>query len=61
MKLPLSLWTNETVWAKKWPKWLAYIAGVAFELQNRGINLSGADLMISSDVPLGAGCLHLQR
>jgi len=40
---------------KKWPKWLAYIAGVAFELQNRGINLSGADLMISSDVPLGAG------
>jgi len=40
---------------QKWPKWLAYIAGVAFELQNRGINLSGADLMISSDVPLGAG------
>jgi galactokinase len=37
------------------PKWLGYIAGVAFELQNRGINLSGADLMISSDVPLGAG------
>jgi galactokinase len=36
-------------------KWLAYIAGVAFELQNRHINLSGADLMISSDVPLGAG------
>lgn len=40
---------------QKSPKWLAYIAGVAFELQNRGINLSGADLMISSDVPLGAG------
>jgi len=40
---------------QKWPKWLAYIASVAFELQNRGINLSGADLMISSDVPIGAG------
>jgi galactokinase len=40
---------------QKWPKWLGYIAGVAFELQNRGINLSGADLMIGSDVPLGAG------
>lgn len=37
------------------PKWLGYIAGVAFELQKRGIKLSGADLMISSDVPLGAG------
>jgi galactokinase len=40
---------------QKWPKWLAYIAGVAFELQNRGINLCGADLTISSEVPLGAG------
>lgn len=37
------------------PKWLGYIAGVAFELQERGIELSGADIMISSDVPLGAG------
>jgi galactokinase len=37
------------------PKWLAYIAGVAFELQKRGTKISGADLMVSSDVPIGAG------
>jgi galactokinase len=41
--------------AQKCPKWLGYIAGVAFELQHRGLNLSGADLMISSGVPVGAG------
>jgi galactokinase len=37
------------------PKWLGYIAGVAFELKERGTKISGADLMISSDVPIGAG------
>lgn len=37
------------------PKWLGYIAGVAFELEKSGVRLSGADLMISSDVPIGAG------
>lgn len=36
-------------------KWLGYIAGVALELRKRDLELSGADLMISSDVPLGAG------
>jgi len=36
-------------------KWLAYIAGVAFELEKGGARLSGADLVISSDVPIGAG------
>ncbi|MDQ3817809.1 MAG: galactokinase [Acidobacteriota bacterium] len=35
--------------------WLDYIEGVARELEKRGANLRGADLMISSDVPLGAG------
>jgi len=50
-----SLNQRDGLHTQKWPKWLAYIAGVAFELQNRGINLSGADLTISSDVPLGAG------
>lgn len=50
-----SLNQRDDLHTQKWPKWLAYIAGVAFELQNRGINLSGADLTISSDVPLGAG------
>ncbi len=37
------------------PDWLAYIAGVAFELRKRGTTITGADLMISSDVPIGAG------
>lgn len=37
------------------PKWLGYIAGVAFELQKRGTKISGADFMIRSDVPIGAG------
>ena len=36
-------------------KWLAYVAGVAFELERAGIELSGADLIISSQVPIGAG------
>jgi len=36
-------------------KWLAYIAGVAFELEKGGARLCGADLVISSDVPIGAG------
>jgi galactokinase len=36
-------------------EWLAYIAGVAFELEKGGGRLSGADIVISSDVPIGAG------
>lgn len=36
--------------------WLDYVEGVARELEKRGaLRLRGADLMISSDVPLGAG------
>ncbi len=35
--------------------WAAYIAGVAFELQNAGRKLAGTDLVIKSDVPIGAG------
>jgi galactokinase len=35
--------------------WLAYVAGVAFELEKGGSRLSGADLVIGSDVPTGAG------
>lgn len=34
--------------------WLRYIAGVAFDLGTR-VTLAGADLMISSNVPIGAG------
>jgi len=36
-------------------KWLGYIAGVAFELEKAGLKVAGADLAISSDVPIGAG------
>ena len=36
-------------------KWLSYIGGVAFEIEASGIKLSGANLMISSAVPIGAG------
>jgi galactokinase len=36
-------------------KWLGYIAGVAFELEKGGLKVPGADLAISSDVPIGAG------
>ena len=36
--------------------WLDYVEGVARELEKRGaLGLRGADLMIASDVPLGAG------
>jgi galactokinase len=35
--------------------WLDYIEGVAHALERRGLRLRGADLAISSDVPVGAG------
>lgn len=35
--------------------WTTYIAGLAAVLQENGFNLSGADLLLSSDVPIGAG------
>ena len=35
--------------------WLDYVEGVARALESRGIKLSGADLLIDSDVPAGAG------
>jgi galactokinase len=35
--------------------WLDYVEGVAQALQTRGVSLSGADLLIDSDVPAGAG------
>lgn len=37
------------------PGWIDYIKGVAAELQAAGIDLHGADLEISSDIPLGGG------
>jgi galactokinase len=36
-------------------KWASYIGGVAWVLAERGLNLTGADLMVSSDVPIGGG------
>lgn len=35
--------------------WSDYVVGVAVQLLNAGIKISGADLSISSDVPVGAG------
>jgi galactokinase len=35
--------------------WTDYVAGVAYTLQDEGLELAGADLLIDSDVPLGAG------
>src|SRR3712207_8092413 len=35
--------------------WLDYVEGVARALESRGFRLSGADMMLVSDVPDGAG------
>jgi galactokinase len=35
--------------------WLDYVEGVAQALESRGVKLDGADLLIDSDVPAGAG------
>ena len=35
--------------------WMDYVCGVAWALQARGLPLTGADLLIAGDVPLGAG------
>src|SRR5215510_10786311 len=35
--------------------WLNYVKGVAQSLENYGIKLRGANLLIKSDVPIGAG------
>ncbi len=35
--------------------WLDYVEGVAHALERRGVRLGGADLAISSDVPVGGG------
>ena len=35
--------------------WLNYVEGVARALESRGVQLHGADLLIESNVPLGAG------
>ena len=35
--------------------WIDYVCGVAWALQNEGIPVGGADLLIQGEVPLGAG------
>jgi galactokinase len=35
--------------------WQAYVAGVVWALQQAGHRVAGADLLLSSDVPVGAG------
>jgi galactokinase len=35
--------------------WIDYVCGVAWALQEQGIPLQGADMLIHGDVPLGAG------
>ncbi len=37
------------------PEWIDYVLGVAWSLQEHGVAMRGADLMIQGDVPLGAG------
>jgi galactokinase len=35
--------------------WIEYVKGVAAELQHAGVSLCGAELLIDSEIPLGAG------
>lgn len=37
------------------PGWMTYIAGMATVLKRRGVNIDGADILIDSDIPFGAG------
>ena len=37
------------------PGWQAYVAGVVWALQEAGYRVDGADLVLTSDVPEGAG------
>jgi galactokinase len=36
-------------------EWAAYVRGVAWALEQSGDHITGADILVSSDVPLGAG------
>jgi galactokinase len=40
---------------KRRGRWLDYVEGVAQALEARGLALRGADILLSSDVPVGAG------
>ncbi len=36
-------------------EWIAYVAGVAWAMADAGLDVSGIDLVLDGDVPLGAG------
>src|SRR5262245_50007524 len=36
-------------------QWFSYVLGVARTLERRGVSVTGADLLIESDVPIGGG------
>lgn len=45
----------DTVEAGGAPAWAEYAKGVAFVLQDEGFELTGADLLIDGEIPLGGG------
>jgi galactokinase len=48
-------WSIDDLGGPGEPKWANYSKGVAVMLQRQGITLSGADLMIVSQLPIGGG------
>ena len=40
---------------EQWPKWAVFVHGVAAALGRRGIAVSGCELAIDGDVPIGSG------
>ncbi|RFS24846.1 galactokinase [Chitinophaga silvatica] len=55
-----AVFTNETQSfsldaVKPTPGWINYIMGVVYQLQERGLPVSGFDCVIAGDIPVGAG------
>jgi galactokinase len=46
---------DETARLERYPRWVAYILGVAKVLDQAGLRLPGVDLAFAGDVPQGAG------
>lgn len=42
-------------------RWARYVAGVAWTLKAHGLPLTGANMLIDSDVPIGAGLYPRRR
>lgn len=45
----------DSIKAEKSPGWTSYLLGVAYYLQQMGCNISGVDVLIDGNVPVGAG------